>query len=245
MPNSRVRFFPSPQEGIVKLLGLALSLCLVGTIAVHAQTSTPPDAPSTQKQKKSVREKFFSLSPPLSLAEDTLPMTTGQKFELFALNTVNPFQFVFTAAVAGYSQAVNSYPSWGQGAEGYGKRFAASYADTASSGFFGTFLFPSMFRQDPRYFRKLNGGFGKRLGYAISRVVVTRTDSGGRAPNVSLWMGSVASGGISNLYYPAADQGVGLTFQRAGIGIASTAGFNVAREFWPDVSRHVFHHEKK
>ena len=227
----------------MKLLGLALSLCLVGTAAVHAQTTPPPDAP--QAQKKSVRDKFFSLSPPLSLADNTLPMSTGQKFELFAVNTVNPFQFVSTAAWAGISQAQNSFPSWGQGAEGYGKRYAASYADTASSGFFGTFLFPSLLRQDPRYFRKLNGSFGQRLGYAITRVVVTRTDKGGRAPNASLWMGALASGGVSNLYYPAADQGVGLTFERAGIGIASTAGFNVAREFWPDVSRHVFHRHKK
>jgi len=226
----------------VKLLGLALSLCLVGTSAVRAQNTTPPaDAP--QEQKKSVREKFFSLSPPLSLAENQRPMTTGDKFELFALNTVNPFQFVATAAWAGISQAQNSYPSWGQGAEGYGKRYAASYADTASFGFFGTFFFPSLFHQDPRYFRKLNGTFGQRLGYALSRIAVTRTDHGGASPNVSLWMGALSSGGVANLYYPDANRGVGLTFERAGIGVATSAGFNVAREFWPDVTHH-FHHKK-
>jgi hypothetical protein len=227
----------------VKLLGLALFLCLVGAAAVHAQT-TPPDAPQNNApEKKSVRDNFFSLSPPLSLAEDQRPMRTGEKFELFALNTVNPFQFVATAAWAGISQAQDSHPAWGQGAEGYGKRYAASYADTTSASFFGTFLFPSMFHHDPRYFRKLHGTFGQRLGYAMSRTVVTRTDHGRRAPNVSLWMGSLASGAISNLYYPDVDRGAGLTFERAGFNIATTAGFNLAREFWPDVAR-MFHHKK-
>lgn len=225
---------------IVKKLGLALFLCLVGTAVVFAQ-SAPPDAPQPQKAN---HQKFFSFSPPLSLANDTRPMSAGDKFTLFALNTVNPFQFVSTAAWAGIDQAQDRFPSWHQGAEGYGKRYGAGYADMATSGFFGTFFFPAILRQDPRYFRKESGGFGPRLGYAITRVLVTRTDSGHNAPNYSLWMGTLASGGLSNVYYPTADQGAGLTFQRAGINIATSAGFNIAREFWPDVSHHLFHRRK-
>ncbi len=225
----------------MKLLGLALFLCLVGTAVVHAQNTTPPDAPAPQQ--KSEFSKLFSFSPTLGTAENQRPMTAKDKFELFVRNTVNPFQIISTAAVAGIDQAANNYPSWGQGAEGYGKRFAANYADTASSEFFSTFLFPALLRQDSRYFRKEKGGFGPRFGYAVSRIFVTRTDSGKNAPNASFWLGSVASAGLGNAYYPAADQGIGLTFERAGYNIGTSAGFNVAREFWPDVVRHF--HKKK
>ncbi|MGZ4814377.1 MAG: hypothetical protein ACXVZV_03145 [Terriglobales bacterium] len=227
----------------MKRPGLVLFLCLAVASLVSAQTTPPPDAPQPQPDTVHKR-KFMSFSPPLSLASDMRPLTPGKKFELFAVNTVSPFQFVATAAWAGISQANDSYPSWGQGAEGYGKRYGAAYADMANSNFFGTFLFPTMFRQDPRYFRKLNGGVGTRVGYALTRILVTRTDHGGSAPNVSLWMGAMAAGGMSNLYYPRDQQGVGLTFERAGINLATTAGFNIAREFWPDVSHRLFHHKK-
>jgi len=225
----------------LKLQGLALSLCLVGSTLAFAQNSNPPDAPKPQHTE---HQKFFSFSPSLSVANDTLPMSAGEKFELFARNTVNPFQFVATAAAAGIAQADDRFHTWGQGADGYGKRYGASYADLASSNFFSTFFFPAILHQDPRYFRKESGTFGSRLKYAITRVAVTRTDSGHSAPNASLWMGSLAAGGIINLYAPTADQGVGLTFEGAGVDIASAAGFNVAREFWPDVSHHLFHHKK-
>lgn len=171
-------------------------------------------------------------------------MTVGDKFTLFALNTVNPFQLLSTATAAGIDQAVDNYHSWGQGAEGYGKRYGAAYADTATANFFGTFLFPVILRQDPRYFRKETGGVVNRFRYAISRVFVTRTDRGTNAPNASLWLGTLASAGMSNIYYPVADQGAGLTFERAGLNIGASAGFNVAREFWPDISRHLRRRKK-
>jgi len=224
----------------VKKLGLFLSLCLVGTSLVCAQSTNPPDAP--QPQHKSILSTF---SPPLSLAKDARPLTPGDKFKLFAINTVNPFQFVATAAWAGIEQANNTYPSWGQGAEGYGKRYGAVYASTASSNFFSYFMFPTILRQDPRYFRKESGGFGSRLGYSLSRVLVTRTDSGRSSPNVSLWVGAGSSAALGNLYYPSDQQDAGNVLERMGINLATVAGFNVAREFWPDVTHHLFHHHKK
>jgi hypothetical protein len=169
-------------------------------------------------------------------------MTAGDKFELFAINTMNPYQMLASAATAGIDQADDTYPSWGQGGEGFGKRFGAAYADAATSNFFGTFLFPSILHQDPRYFRKETGGFGSRLGYALTRVLVTRMDSGRNAPNVSLWLGATASGTLSNVYYPRDQQTGAHTAERIGINFATTAGFNVAREFWPNVSRKLFHH---
>ncbi len=233
----------------MKPLGLVLSLCLAAASSVSAQTAPPPDtktpdAPQPQQQpQKTSRTKnvFAKFSPPLSLANDEKPMTPGGKFKLFAVNTVNPFNFLATAAWAGIEQAQNTYPSWGQGAEGYGKRYGALFASSASSNFFSNFMYPVMFRQDPRYFRKLHGGFGSRLGYALSRVAVTRTDHGGSAPNLSLWLGAGSSAALGNLYYPTDQQDAANVMGRMGINIATTAGFNIAREFWPDISRKLFH----
>jgi hypothetical protein len=225
----------------VKSLGLALSLCLAVVTSASAQTTPPPDAPKPQPPERH-KNIFESFAPPLSLANDARPMTPGDKFKLFAVNTVNPFTFLSTAGWAGIEQAQDTYPSWGQGAEGFGKRFGAVYASTATSNFFSNFMFPSILRQDPRYFRKLHGSFGSRLGYALSRVVVTRTDHGRSSPNVSLWLGAGSSAALGNLYYPDDQQDAGHVMGRFGINIATTAGFNVAREFWPDISRKLFHH---
>jgi hypothetical protein len=223
----------------VKSSGLILSLCLAVASSVWAQT-TPPDAPNPQPTQHhgSVFSKF---SPPLSIANSERPLTPGDKFKLFALNTVNPFQFVATAAWAGIQQANDTYPSWGQGGEGFGKRYGAEYASSATSNFFSYFMVPSILHQDPRYFRKEHGGFGSRLGYSVSRIVVTRTDRGGTAPNASLLLGSGSSAALGNLYYPNDQQDASHVLERWGINIATTAGFNVAREFWPDVSRKLFH----
>lgn len=137
-----------------------LCLGILVSASLYAQT-TPPDA---SHEQKSELKQFFSFSPPLSLAQDTLPMSTGRKFELFARNTVNPFQFVATAAWAGIAQALDRYPTWGQGGEGYAKRYGAEYASMATFNFFGTFVFPAVLKQDPRYFRKETGGFGPPVG---------------------------------------------------------------------------------
>jgi hypothetical protein len=211
-----------------------LLVCVAVCGAASAQ-SNPPDGPKPSGHQK------FSLFPALSSAESARPMTSGEKFELFAVNTVSPFQLLASAATAGIDQAADRYPSWGQGGEGFGKRFAAAYGDAATSNFFGTFLFPSVLRQDPRYFRKETGGFGSRLGYALTRVLVTRTDSGRSSPNASLWLGASASGALSNVYYPRDQQTGAHTAERIGINLGTTAGLNVAREFWPDISRKLFH----
>jgi hypothetical protein len=219
----------------VKKLGLLLFVCVaVGGVA-SAQNNLP-DGPKPSGHQR------FSLFPALSSADNVRPMTSGEKFELFAVNTVNPFQLLASAATAGIDMADDRYPSWGQGGEGFGKRFAAAYGDAATSNFFGTFLFPSVLHQDPRYFRKESGGFGSRLGYAVTRILITRTDSGGSAPNASLWLGATASGALSNVYYPRDQQTGAHTAERIGINLGTTAGLNVAREFWPSVSRKLFHH---
>src|ERR1700716_2715785 len=114
------------------------------------------------------------------------PLSTKQKFELFADESVAPSRFISSAAGAGIRQARNSLDGYGQGIGGYGKRFGSSMATGASSNFFGTFLLSSLLHRDPRYFVTLHGGTGHRIGYSLSRIVVARTDEGKNAAN---WAG--------------------------------------------------------
>jgi hypothetical protein len=212
---------------------LAAGLCLA--IAAHAQTTT--DAPTTPAPEKSGRTMSSLFWPPVSEASRAEPLTVGQKLQLSVYNTVNPYPIAAAAVNAGISQAADTNSGYGQGAEGYGKRFGAAYASNASTQFFGTFVYPSLLRQDPRYFRKETGTNGSRFGYALSRVFVTRNDSGSSGPNVSLWAGAATSAAISNLYYPPGDRSAGDAVKRAGISLATQAGFNVMKEFWPDIKR--------
>jgi hypothetical protein len=165
------------------------------------------------------------------------PLTPGQKFEHFARASVNPYFLLGGAAAAGISQAADTNPGYGQGGEGYAKRFGAAMADQASSNFFGTFLYPTIFHQDPRYFRKgpEGGTGGQRLGYAITRVFVTRNDSGKSAFNISRVLGSLTSATLSNVYYSTHEQTGAKTAERFGLNLAGQAGFNVVREFLPNI----------
>jgi len=222
-----------------------LALCLCS--AVFAQT-TPPPAQSTdsaqsqqaEPEKHSRLKNVTSFWPAAAAAKTTTPLTPVQKLTLAGFNTINPFPIASAAFQAGISQAWDTNSGYGQGGEGYAKRFGAYMGNTASSQFFGTFLFPSILKQDPRYFRKADGSTKSRIGYAVSRLFVTRTDAGRSAPNVSLWLGAGSAAAISNLYYPPGDRSAGDAATRFGISFASTAGFNVFKEFWPDIKKKVF-----
>jgi hypothetical protein len=141
-------------------------------------------------------------------------------------------------ALAGISQAENSEPGYGQGAEGYAKRYGAAWADgTIENSWTGAIL-PSLLRQDPRYFQKGKGGFWHRMGYAISRIVVTRSDSGNHQFNFSEIFGSAISAGISTYaYHPHEDK----TLRNTASVWATQVGYDslsfFVKEFWPDIRR--------
>jgi hypothetical protein len=136
---------------------------------------------------------------------------------------------------AGIAQTENNDPTFGQGAEGYGKRFGAAAVDRVSSDFFHTFLFPVIFRQDPRYYRQGYGGFRGRLGHALTHVFVAHSDSGRSEFNYSEWLGTASAVALSNTYHPGNDRGFGSASQRVAVNIATDAGFDVLREFWPEI----------
>ncbi|MGD0830093.1 MAG: carboxypeptidase-like regulatory domain-containing protein [Terracidiphilus sp.] len=168
----------------------------------------------------------------VSYAPNAPPLTTKQKFHLATVSLIDPITILSTGFFAGIEQANNDFKSYGQGAEGYGKRFAANYADNAIGTMIGAAILPTLLKQDPRYFYKGNGSKRSRIFYAVKMSVVCKGDNGRWEPNYSGLSASLASGGISNLYYPAADRnGLSLTFENFGIGIAEDAVQNLFQEF--------------
>jgi hypothetical protein len=193
-----------------------------------------------RQQKK---QRIFGVIPNFTTSnvKDAATLSTRQKFNLALTGALDPFEFVVAAADAGLSQRGNDYPGYGQGAQGYAKRFGASYADNFSGTLLGGAVFPALLHQDPRYFRKGAGSFKNRILYAAAMTVICKSDSGKWVPNYSNVLGTIAAGGISNLYYPSTDRGVGLTFQRSLTVMAWGTVGTVFVEFWPDISKKLFH----
>ncbi len=167
----------------------------------------------------------------VSYDPSAVALTSKQKFELAYRTSIDPVTFLLTGATAGLQQAQNDFSGYGQGAQGYGKRYGAIYADTVTSTFLGGAVFPSLFKQDPRYFYKGTGTVRSRFLYAIANAVICKGDNRKWQPAYSSILGDLASGGISNAYYPASDRGAALVFENTLIGIGTTAAANVLQEF--------------
>lgn len=203
-----------------------------------AASSNPDNTSSSQGESKS-SERIFGVVPAFNISDvqNAPPLTSGQKFGLFAKATLDPFPVVAYALQAGVSQASDTHSEYGQGLAGYGKRFGAALLDGTSARFFGTYAFPSLLHQDPRYFRKGGGGGWSRVGYSVSRGFVTRSDSGKTQANWSNILGKFSAAGLSNAYYPAADRGADLTLTRVAISFSYQTLGNLAIEFWPEIHR--------
>ena len=176
-------------------------------------------------------------SPSLQPGSRICPLAAKQKFRLFVHDTFEPVTVIVSAFDAGVAQAADSDPTFGQGAAGYGKRFAAAGADRISNNFFHTFFFPVIFRQDPRYYRLGQGTTRERTAHALTHVFVAQGDSGKKMFNYSEWMGTIAAASLSNTYHPGNDRGVGPASQRIAISIGTDVGFDILREFWPEIVR--------
>lgn len=192
------------------------------------------------------------------------PLTQGEKFHLFAKSAFDPATIGIVGLQAGLSQKENEFPAYGQGAQGYGKRFGASLADEVSSGFWTNYVYPVLLKEDPRYFRLGEGGFGHRLVYSLLQEIVCHTDKGGRSFDFSNVLGAFTSGAISNLYYPGNtlirtipatptssalpvyenDRGAILTLSRASIALGYGTIGGLFDEFWPDVRRKMLRKHK-
>ena len=159
------------------------------------------------------------------------------KFLLFVNDTFEPFSFLSAAFNSGLGQAQNQDPSFGQGSLGYGKRFAVSFAGQSTGLFFGEFLYPTLFKEDPRYYRLAHGGTRNRLLHAMEHAVIAHRDSGRRMFNFSEWVGTTSTVVLNNAYHPGNDRSPGAVAQAVGINVMTETGFDVLREFWPEIAR--------
>ena len=159
------------------------------------------------------------------------------KFKLFVADTVDPLTLLGVAFSAGLAQAENSDPQFGQGAQGYGKRFGAALADQASGYFFKDFAYPTLFFEDPRYYRLGHGKAGPRLLHAIEHSVLAHREDGSTMFNFSEWLGTVTAASLANLYHPGNRRGFSPTAERVGYAVGSDIGFDVLREFFPEIAR--------
>jgi len=163
---------------------------------------------------------------------DAIPLTTRQKFQLAWKSEVDPVSWAFAGAVAGVEQANNSLSGYGQGAQGYGKRFGANYANGFVGTMIGNAILPSWLRQDPRYFYKGTGRVTSRAAYAIANSVICKGDNGRWQPAYSAILGGLAAGGVANLYYPASDRsGLTESFENLAIGTVGSAVQDLFQEF--------------
>ena len=183
---------------------------------------------------------FYTLPNFLTLenAGKVPPLTAKQKFKVVARSSFDYVEYPWYGALAGISQAENSEPGYGQGAAGYGKRYGAAFADGTIENFWTGAILPSVLRQDPRFFQSGKGGFWHRTGYAMSRILVTRSDSGNNQFNSSEVFGAMIAAGISTYsYHPHEDK----TFRNSASVWATQIGYDtltlVVKEFWPDIRR--------
>jgi hypothetical protein len=215
---------------------------------VTTQDVTTPGAPQPEAVQPAPDEpegRIFGVIPnnktvPQANAPLEEPLSARQKFKLATKDTTDPFTVVLAAFYAGVAQWQDDFPTWGQGSAAYGKRFGAAYGDQVIGNYLTEAILPVLLHEDPRYFRKGTGLKRKRVGYALSRVVITRTDKGTDRFNYSEIVGNGMAAGISNLYYPATERSVSETAQKFAIQIASDSAFNVLLEFWPDMKHVIF-----
>jgi hypothetical protein len=231
------------------LIGLMMAVATTAQAQQASQPADLPDAPAAKQQTApqkhqnpfnttiEVLERRSIFFP--SIATTKGPLSTKEKFELFADESVAPSRFLSSAAGAAIGQAQNSLPGYGQGWSGYGKRFGSSMATAASTNFFGTYLISSALHRDPRYFVTLHGGLGHRIGYALSRIVISRTDEGKDAANWAGMLGPLLAESLANSYLPEKEQTAGRTFQRYGIRIGLNTASNALREYWPTIFRNL------
>jgi hypothetical protein len=198
-----------------------------------------------QQIKQQERQRVLGVFPNfrVSYLPDAAPLNSRQKFQLTWKTVADPVRFLTVGGVAGIQYARNDYSGFGGGPQGYAKRYAALYATVLTGSVITNAVMPTVFKQDPRYFYKGTGSTSSRVGYALSRAVVRKGDNGRSQADYSRILGHLASGAISNFYYPEEDRrGVGLTLRNTALGIAGAAAGNIMQEF---VLRRVTTHTRE
>ena len=228
-PQASTGFLRPGESYTVPQITMALATAVTEVRVVVSRAEIAEDEIKAEEKQRvlGVIPNFY-----VSYNHHAVPLNPKQKFELAWKTTIDPVSFGVTGALAGIQQAQNDFSGYGQGAKGYGRRFGASYGNLIAGTYIGGAILPSLLKQDPRYFYKGTGTKRSRLLYAIANSVICKGDNGHWQANYSSILGSLAAGGISNLYYPADNRdGLELTFENALIGIGESAAVNILQEF--------------
>jgi hypothetical protein len=207
-------------------------------VSSAAQTDDQKEAQIRAELKGQQSKRILGILPnfrSVSVDDKFVPLTPGEKLKLSLKNSFDYSSFLASGMASGISQWRDSYPEFGQGAAGYGRRYWHSFTDQALASTTTVFLVPVLTHEDPRYFTLGHGTFRERSRYAITRIFITRSDSGKNTANISEMGGRALYAGLSVLYYPAHYQTASEAAQRFGLTVGFDAGANLAKEFWPDL----------
>src|ERR1700730_2909187 len=184
--------------------------------------------------KEQEKQRVFGVIPNfyVSYESNPAPLTAKHKFELAWKSASDPITLIGVGVQAGVGQAGDRWSAYGQGAQGYAKRYGASYANVFAATFIGGAVMPSVLKQDPRYFYKGSGSKRSRILYALASSVICKGDNGHWQPNYSNVVGSFAGAGMQALYLPANDRrGSGFVVSSALIRLGETSLAGVLQEF--------------
>jgi hypothetical protein len=205
-------------------------------------TSTTAPADSLNQGRQTRRILFLMPNfTAVSANEQLPPQSVKEKFKTATLDSVDYSAFVFVAGQAGVAQASRSYPEFGQGARGYGRYYWHLLADSINENYWVEFLVPTPLHEDTRYYTLGKGDVAKRLGYAFTRILITRSDEGHETFNAGEILGAGAFAGLANLYYPSPERTFTKTYQRWITNVTIDGCVFVFKEFWPDINNTVFH----
>jgi hypothetical protein len=230
------------EGGGLSLMPVWVLLPALLAASLFAQEQPVPDA-SAQPVEHAGSNRVFGVLPNYRTAEasqEGTVLTARQKLHIASQDSFDYPTVILAGAFAGLGQWTGEEPSFGQGLKGYGHRLITNYGDQAMGNMFTEGVFPVLLHEDPRYFRRGTGTIVSRAGYALSRVLVTHKDSGGRHFNYSEWLGNASTVAISNAYYPdsrTASENANKLLTLVGTDAVS----QVLKEFWPDIRRKLFH----
>ena len=214
-------------------------------VATPAPDIIPIEPKPDSSEGKQTKRMFWIIPNFAAVSADTElpPLTAREKYALALQDSVDYSSFVWSGMLAGQSMALRSYPEFHNGMAGYSRYYWRAFADQASGSFFTEALIPAVTHEDPRYYTLGHGGFFRRVKYALSRIVVTKTDSGGRSFNYAEIVGNGMEAGLSNLYYPPQERSLHNTGMNYLAQLEAASINNIIREFWPDI-RHKMLRQK-
>jgi hypothetical protein len=216
--------------------------------AAPASSAALPDAPDVVRPNGNVEpqqtKRILGVIPnfrAVSTTEHLPPQSVKDKFVMATQDSFDYTSVVIPASLAGIGLMRNSSPEFGSGTAGYGNYLWHNALDQTIENYMVEFVVPAIAHEDTRYYTLGTGGFMKRTEYALSRAVITRSDSGTEVINLGEIVGAGAGAGLSNAYYPASDRTVGHLTQQWSVNIGIDAAAFVAKEFWPDIHHRFFH----